>query len=145
MQEPDYWQITDWQEKPKSRQETGRWGEDLACQVLQAQGYQLLARNWRPTSQRGQERLRGEIDLIMADPNQELVFIEVKTRSSSRQGHPLEAIGPTKATKLRQLAYRWLDEQKISASCGYYSYRIDAIAICGGPSSFSFEQRKAVV
>lgn len=143
MQEPDYWQITDWQEKPKSRQETGRWGEDLACQILQAQGYRLLARNWRPTSQRGQERLRGEIDLIMEDPNQELVFIEVKTRSSSRQGHPLEAIGPAKVTKLRQLAYRWLDEQR--GFIGYFSYRIDALAICGGPSSFSFEQRKAVV
>lgn len=143
MQEPDYWQITDWPENPRNRQETGRWGEDLACQVLQAQGYQLVARNWRPASQRDRESLRGEIDLIMADSDQELVFIEVKTRTSDRQGHPLEAIGPAKATKLRQLAYRWLDENR--GFYGYYSYRIDAIAICGGPSSFNFEQRKAVV
>jgi len=38
------------------------------------------------------------------------VFCEVKTRTSTAFGHPVEAITPAKRLRLRRLARRWLDE-----------------------------------
>ena len=86
-----------------SRQSTGRCGEDLAATYLEDIGWQVLERNWRPD-----HGLRGELDIIalepghahrepgsvsVADPAQawagpRLVIVEVKTRSSLRQGPP---------------------------------------------------------
>ncbi|MDO4252499.1 MAG: YraN family protein [Rothia sp. (in: high G+C Gram-positive bacteria)] len=121
--------------------ELGRWGEDLALAVLQAQGYQLLQRNWRPKSQDLGHRLTGEIDAILLDPAaQQLVFLEVKTRSSQAYGHPLEAIAPAKAQRLRSLAYAWINQQGQRQA----SLRIDAVAITGSAASFSWEHLLAV-
>ncbi len=50
----------------------GREAEDRACDYLQTQGLQLLARNYRSK--------RGEIDLILQDKDS-LVFVEVRYRS----------------------------------------------------------------
>ncbi len=66
----------------------GRWGEDLAARILETNGYRLLDRNWRlPAGYEG-ERAHGEIDAIAIDPDDELVFIEIKTRTDSGFGHP---------------------------------------------------------
>jgi len=63
-------------------------------------GYQVLARNWRcPT---------GEIDLV-ARTGRTLVFCEVKTRSSTAFGAPVEAVTPSKQARLRRLAGCWLE------------------------------------
>jgi putative endonuclease len=77
----------------------GRFGEDLAVQHLEAQGMTVLCRNWRCRS--------GEIDVVARDGSA-LVFVEVKTRSSTLFGDPAEAVSPAKATRLRALALRWL-------------------------------------
>ena len=56
----------------------GRWGEDLAARILETNGYRLLDRNWRlPAGYEG-ERAHGD----------ELVFVEIKTRTDSGFGHP---------------------------------------------------------
>ena len=77
-----------------SKLEQGKRGEQFAVEFLTSNGFQIIDRNFRI---RG-----GEIDIIAIDPtndsglnNEEktLVFIEVKTRSSSDFGEPLEAIG----------------------------------------------------
>ena len=44
----------------------------------------LVDRNWRCDL--------GEVDLVLRDGD-DLVFCEVKTRSSAAYGHPLEAVG----------------------------------------------------
>lgn len=80
----------------------GRYGEDLAAQHLEAAGMVLLDRNWRCRD--------GELDLVGRDRDGTVVFVEVKTRSSSRFGEPSEAVGPVKARRLRRLAARWLQE-----------------------------------
>jgi putative endonuclease len=80
----------------------GRYGEDLAVEHLRRQGLTILARNWRcPT---------GELDVIARDGSA-LVICEVKTRRSTAYGSPLDAVGPRKIRRLRELALRWLDEQ----------------------------------
>ena len=82
-------------------QRLGARGEDRAAAWYVAQGYEVLARNWRC-----RER---EIDLICARGS--TVFIcEVKTRSSLAYGHPAEAVTVAKQRRLRALASRWLAE-----------------------------------
>lgn len=58
-------------------------GEDLAVTYLQKKGYQIIERNFR--------KRYGEIDII-AQKDDTLVFVEVKTRKSAQFGTPFEAI-----------------------------------------------------
>jgi len=76
----------------------GRRGEAVAADWLETLGYEIVARNWRCAS--------GELDLI-ARRGRVIAFVEVKTRSSVEFGHPLEAITPEKAARLRRLAAQW--------------------------------------
>lgn len=73
----------------------GKRGEDLAASYLQKQGFKILDRNFRI---RG-----GEIDIVGIDGDT-LAFIEVKTRSSSVFGSPLESITPWKLRALIKTA-----------------------------------------
>ena len=107
-----------------SRQSTGRCGEDLAATYLEDIGWQVLERNWRPD-----HGLRGELDIIALEPapgdrqpvgaptdldqqpqrpkRPTLVVVEVKTRSSLRQGPPAAAVDARKLARLRALAVAW--------------------------------------
>lgn len=73
------------------RHEIGKLGEDLACKYLQDKGYKIIERNF--------EARQGEIDIIAKDKN-ELVFIEVKTRSNISYGKPAEAVNEIKQNHL---------------------------------------------
>lgn len=96
----------------------GKMGEQLAAELLQDQGLEILARNWRCRE--------GELDVVARDPVADaIVFVEVKTRSSDRFGHPVEAITHAKLHRLRVLAARWLAEHDVRAS----AIRIDVIAV----------------
>jgi putative endonuclease len=62
---------------------TGAEGEQLACRYLQDLGLEVLERNWR----------HGKLELdIIARTSQELVIVEVKTRSTAEHGEPAEAV-----------------------------------------------------
>jgi putative endonuclease len=82
-----------------AKDELGRRGERIAERALTGRGYEILDRNWRCPE--------GEIDLVALD-GEALVFIEVKTRTSTAFGHPFEAITPGKLSRLRRLAAAWL-------------------------------------
>lgn len=62
---------------------TGQCGEDAAEQYLKKNKYKILERNHRNKC--------GEIDII-AKKDDDLVFIEVKTRRSNEFGTPAEAV-----------------------------------------------------
>lgn len=97
--------------------EMGTHGEDIAAAWLERNGFAIVERNWRCT--------RGEVDIV-ARCADDLVFIEVKTRSGATTGHPLEAITRTKLRRLRQLVPAWF------AAHPEYSaprIRIDAVAV----------------
>ena len=79
----------------------GRLGEDFAAQVLAAEGFTILARNYRCSF--------GEIDLIARREN-ELYFIEVKTRRSDRFGRPSEAVNLHKQSRIKKAASYYLRE-----------------------------------
>src|ERR1700722_5972991 len=81
------------------RRELGRRGEDAVAAWDTTAGDDGVARNWRCAG--------GEIDLVALGPDGVVVVCEVKTRSSTAYGSPLEAVTVTKQRRLRQLGARW--------------------------------------
>jgi putative endonuclease len=94
----------------------GRHGEQAAVEYLERAGLRILDRNWRCAA--------GEIDIVAAE-RQVLVICEVKTRSSTRYGSPLEAISRSKRARLRRLAVQWL----VAHGILFDEVRIDAIGL----------------
>ncbi|MDF1818911.1 MAG: YraN family protein [Immundisolibacteraceae bacterium] len=84
---------------PGSSQDRGYAAERAAERYLKTQGLTLVTRNFRGR--------QGEIDLIMEDGNI-LVFIEVRSRKSSRFGSAVETIDATKQAKLIKTAHLYL-------------------------------------
>jgi putative endonuclease len=83
-----------------TKQQLGAFGEQLVADLLATKSSVIIERNWRIRE--------GEIDLIALDPEGTFHFVEVKTRSSTSFGDPLESIGPKKAHRLQKLALAWL-------------------------------------
>ena len=61
----------------------GKRGEALAAEYLKSKGYRILEINWRSGHR--------EVDIIAQD-NDQIVFIEVKTRTGIYSGNPVEAV-----------------------------------------------------
>jgi len=101
---------------PSARSILGTAGEAAAAAWLEARGYEILARNVRTRC--------GEIDLV-ARTGDLVVFIEVKSRTSTRFGHPSEAIAGRKQRRLARLAAGFMRDHGL----GRRSARFDAVAI----------------
>ncbi|TWP35562.1 YraN family protein [Leekyejoonella antrihumi] len=100
------------------RHDLGRRGEETAARYLQSRGLVLIDRNWRCRE--------GEIDIVALDEGADtLVVVEVKTRTSTRFGTPVEAVTPVKAARLRRLASCWLRDHPL----GVARVRIDVIGV----------------
>ncbi len=99
-----------------ARTHLGRTGERLAVEWLLQAGYCILVRNFRCPY--------GEVDVI-ATHQQDLVFVEVKTRRGYAYGLPEEAVDRRKQQKLVQVAQYYLEAYG-SYEC---SWRIDVVAI----------------
>lgn len=103
------------------KQALGRWGEAEAARYLTARGYRILGRNLRTPY--------GEID-ILAQQSDQLVFVEVKTRTSRTFGNPEEAVTPRKQEHLLASALYYLQENPDLPS----DWRVDVLAIyCPAP------------
>ena len=91
------------QSVPSPRARLGAWGEQHAAERLAELGWQIVARNWRGSC--------GELDLIALEPRPAGppigVVVEVKTRSQTNFGDPLEAISAAKLSRLYRLAFEW--------------------------------------
>ena len=86
--------------RPDPRRALGADGESAVARWYEADGYEVLDRNWRVRE--------GEIDLVLRRGTT-VVFCEVKTRRSDAYGAPVEAVTFAKQRRLRGLALRWLD------------------------------------
>lgn len=93
----------------------GNKGEDLACEYLKENGYEILERNKHFSK-------LCEIDIIAKIKNK-VIFVEVKTRKTNSFGTPLEAITKTKYNNIKTGVLSYLSENKIK------SYQIDVIGI----------------
>lgn len=103
----------------EARLRFGAAGEDRAAAWYAANGYRVVARNWRCRD--------GEIDVIAVQGHL-VVFCEVKARSSDAFGLPAEAVTAVKQRKLRHLAMTWLAE----ASVRPRDIRFDVASILAG-------------
>ena len=109
----------------------GRFGEDVAARHLEAAGLQILARNWRCRE--------GELDVVARDGAQ-LVIVEVKTRSSLAYGSPAEAVHRAKSARIRQLACRWMLEQREQGASEFWTdLRFDVITVVRGARALQVE------
>ncbi len=70
-----------------------------------AQGYEIVARNWRTTG--------GELDIV-ALRDDVVVVVEVKARSSARFGTGLDAITPAKLHRLHRLGRAFIREHNMA-------------------------------
>lgn len=84
-----------------TKAETGREGERLAADYLKRKGYTIVEKNYRFK--------RSEIDIIAVCEGR-LVFVEVKTRSSTAFGHPEIAVNEKKIAKIMQGAEQYIYE-----------------------------------
>jgi len=96
----------------------GRYGEGLAAGRLAEAGMTVLERNWRCGR-------TGEIDIVARDGDV-LVVCEVKTRRGGGFQHPMAALTPRKAERLRGLAERWIQTHGGAPPGGV---RIDLIGV----------------
>jgi putative endonuclease len=78
----------------------GKLGEQLAARYLVDKGYEILDENWCHG--------KAEIDLI-AYINKQIIFVEVKTRSSVAFGYPEEFVGDTKQRLMQFAAEEYIE------------------------------------
>ncbi|WP_341729059.1 YraN family protein [Brooklawnia sp.] len=110
-----------------NRKQLGGWGEKLAADYLLGLGWLIVERNWRCSV--------GEADLVCLEPGPgELpagVIVEVKCRSGTGFGDPLEAITYAKQCRLRQLATCW----RRASAPALSELRVDAVGILKLPGA----------
>lgn len=98
------------------RRRRGAKGEAAAAAYLARKGYRILERNYRCPL--------GEIDLIAVDGG-EIVFIEVRTRSSHAYGTPQESVDGRKQVRLRRLGAYYLAARGLAGR----ACRFDVVAV----------------
>ncbi len=84
--------------------ELGKKGEELAKIMLIDKGYSIIETNWRYD--------KDEIDIIAKDGD-ELVIVEVKTRSTDFFGYPEEAVNSKKEFFLIRATESYLQENDL--------------------------------
>lgn len=98
---------------------TGKLGEETACSFLEKLGWKILEKNYRYSR-------FAEIDIIAKD-NDTIVFVEVKTRTTTNYGHPFEAVNRSKLLNIFKAGLAYLQTTKEP----YRRYRIDIISVLG--------------
>lgn len=107
------------QQDHNNRRAVGHGYETLASEYYQTQGYQVMHRNW----QAGHK----EIDLVVRTDDT-VVFVEVKSSSTDRFGHPSERVDKKKRVNLTQAARQYLMEEKLAN----VNLRFDLITFVNG-------------
>lgn len=87
----------------KNNIDKGRFGEEVACDYLHKNGYNVLNRNFRLQS--------GEIDII-ASNNGLLCIIEVKTRQNTKYGLPCESVNSWKQLRIKKVAKGYISKNR---------------------------------
>ena len=105
--------------------ELGKEGEELAISFLKNKGYNILETNWRFD--------KAEIDII-AQKNNVLAAVEVKTRSSLDFGLPQEFVKPKKIKLIVKAINEFVEKYDLDVEV-----RFDIIAISKINGDFNIE------
>lgn len=101
-----------------SHRKTGVQGEQLARNYLLKQDYQIITTNWRCSA--------GEIDII-ARKADTLVFVEVRTRSTSSTQDAFASVSPRKQQRMIDAAHTYINS--LPPDQTNMAWRIDVIGI----------------
>ena len=104
--------------------DTGHWGEELACEKLITDGYAICQRNFRIGHY--------ELDIIAMKGNR-IVFVEVKTRTNLNSD-PIEAIDNKKILRMVRAANTYVTTFDIP-----HEVQFDIITIVGTPDNYTLE------
>jgi putative endonuclease len=110
----------------------GAKGERLAASYLQDRGWEVLERNYRCWL--------GEIDLVCRDHGT-IVFVEVKTRTSTDFARPDESVTHRKQAKLRRLVEEYLVTHHLESA----DVRFDVLGVSAGSRRPEFEHIKGAL
>jgi putative endonuclease len=108
--------------------ELGKKGELIARKFLEEIGFKIIKTNWRHE--------KDEIDVIAKDGD-ELVMVEVKTRSTRYFGEPSEAVGAAKESFMIRAAEAYLEIHDLNMDT-----RFDIISIVVDNKGESIEHIK---
>lgn len=103
----------------------GQKGEDLAVDFLKKAGFKILFRNWKWG--------KNEIDII-AENQDFIIFVEVKTRNDDFQMHPLTAVTKEKQKSIIRAANGYLQKFKIDKEG-----RFDIITVIQSVDSYKID------
>lgn len=103
-------------------------GEDAAANYLERHGYVIRHRNWHQGHY--------ELDIVAAKDN-ELIIVEVKTRSTTLFAEPQDAVTPQKIRRTVRAADAYIKQFQIDAPV-----RFDIITAVGEPGNFVIEHIK---
>ncbi len=103
----------------ESRKKRGDKFERLAAKFYKNNKYEILEQNWRAG--------RKEIDLIVRKDNL-LIFVEVKSASSKKFGHPAERVDNRKQKNIIEVAKQYLISHEV-LDC---DFRFDVVAFIDG-------------
>lgn len=106
----------------------GKEGEEAAVGYLRDQGYVICDRNWRKSHL--------ELDIVAID-GEELVVVEVKTRSNEEMGRAEEAVTPQKIRRLVIAADTYL-----KCCPRNLPVRFDIITVVGEAGNFTIKHLK---
>jgi putative endonuclease len=100
-----------------TKQELAKIGEEIAAEYLVTNGYNVLCSNFRVK--------QGEIDIIV-EKDQQLVFVEVKTRSYHSIQSAIENVSYTKQRHISTVAQIYCNQ---NPQYGNYNTRFDVIVV----------------
>ena len=100
----------------KERKALGGRGEDIACLFLERKGIKIVERNWKCQA--------GEADIIVKDGD-DLVFVEVKARTTESTVLPEDAITQKKRQRYERIALEYLFSHDLPST----QIRFDVIAL----------------
>jgi putative endonuclease len=101
-----------------NQKKIGLRGEEVAANFLEKKGYKILYRNW--------SFLHKEIDII-AEYNNELIIVEVKTRKADSLISPLEAVNLRKQRFIIDAANTFIQQHDVNLEV-----RFDIITVVYG-------------
>ncbi len=99
-----------------TRKTIGLRGEQEAIRYLRKRGYTIFAHRERI--------LRGDIDIIALD-KRTIVFVEVRSKTSTERGHPAETVDTRKKQRICTLANAYIKQHRLED----YSFRLDVVTV----------------
>lgn len=112
--------------------ELGRCGEQIVVEYLEKNKYKILKRNFYCR--------QGEIDIIAKDKN-EIVFIEVKTRTNVNFGRPSESVNGIKQKHMYKAAKYFLYKSGLLEML----IRFDVVEVLVNERKFNINHIKQII